>query len=208
MVARVRRWESHRVEIMLVQCDRCGREAPSYEAVSYGSMDDGYEQLCGRCFNAEIATVAGLDDFEHVEFKPVRLTDSEGKPHEFHLRTHLFGTGVALDAFEVREDGPAGYQFQIIGEPEEDLLALLGRLIEKIRRALAMKHLVKTEHGLQIGDAGIIRGLIESDVTQDLRTPLLVIDGREISWEKFGQMLMTFEGFQFKMEIRDRSEEC
>jgi hypothetical protein len=30
---------------------------------------------------------------------------------------------------------------------------------------------------------------------------------RAILWEEFGRMLMTFEGFQFKLEIRDRSEE-
>ena len=27
------------------------------------------------------------------------------------------------------------------------------------------------------------------------------------SWEELGRMLMTFEGWQFRMEIRDRSEE-
>ena len=37
--------------------------------------------------------------------------------------------------------------------------------------------------------------------------PLVVIDGQEVSWEQFGQMLMTFEGWQFRMEITDRSEE-
>jgi hypothetical protein len=37
--------------------------------------------------------------------------------------------------------------------------------------------------------------------------PLVVIDGREISWEQFGRMLMTFEGWQFKLQILDRSEE-
>jgi hypothetical protein len=36
--------------------------------------------------------------------------------------------------------------------------------------------------------------------------PLLVIDGKEISWEEFGRMVMTFEGWQFRFEIRDRSE--
>ena len=39
------------------------------------------------------------------------------------------------------------------------------------------------------------------------RVPLLMIDGREISWEQFGRMLMSLEGWQFKLEIRDRSEE-
>jgi hypothetical protein len=45
------------------------------------------------------------------------------------------------------------------------------------------------------------------DDEQDGRVPLLVIDGREISWEQFGRMFMSFEGWQFKLEIRDRSEE-
>lgn len=35
----------------------------------------------------------------------------------------------------------------------------------------------------------------------------VVIDGRDISWEEFGRMLMTFEGWQFRMEIADRSDE-
>jgi hypothetical protein len=46
----------------------------------------------------------------------------------------LFGPGVALDAFEVHDGNPAGDQFQIIRGPEEDPMALLARLVEKIRR--------------------------------------------------------------------------
>jgi hypothetical protein len=42
---------------------------------------------------------------------------------------------------------------------------------------------------------------------RDGRVPLLVIDGCEISWEQFGRMLMSYEGWQFKLDIRDRSEE-
>jgi hypothetical protein len=121
-----------------IKCEGCGRRAPSFEVVDYGSMDTGYKQLCRRCFNMKAATAAGLDDFEHVDFEPVRLTYSGGMPHEFHFRTFMFETGVALDAFELRHGNPAGYQFQVIAEPEEDQLALLGRLIEKVRRALAV----------------------------------------------------------------------
>nr|WP_281355946.1 hypothetical protein [Azoarcus taiwanensis] len=39
-------------------------------------------------------------------------------------------------------------------------------------------------------------------------TPLLVIDGREISWDEFGRMLMAFEGWQFKLDMVDRSDEA
>ena len=43
--------------------------------------------------------------------------------------------------------------------------------------------------------------------TRNERVPLLVIDGREVSSEDFGEMLMTFEGWQFLMEVGDRSDE-
>ncbi len=190
-----------------IKCEGCGRQRPSFEIVQYGSMERRYKRLCRRCFNTEAATAAGLDGFEHVEFEPIRLTDSEGKPHEFHFRTFLFGSGVALDAFELRKGDPAGYQFQVIAEPEEDLLALLGRLIEKMRRALAIKHIDDSEHGLQIAGAKVVRGLIDWDEERGGSTPLFVIDGQEISWEEFGRMIAGFEGFQFKLEIHDKSEE-
>jgi hypothetical protein len=63
-------------------------------------------------------------------------------------------------------------------------------------------------HGWTRGIADfLVRGRIAWDDEHDGRLPLLVIDGREVSWEAFGRMLMTFEGWQFKLEIRDRSEE-
>jgi hypothetical protein len=51
---------------------------------------------------------------------------------------------------------------------------------------------------------------ISSDLESDDyngNPPLIVIDGREIRWDEFERMLMTYEGFHFKLEIFDRSEE-
>ena len=188
-------------------CDGCGQLTASYDIVNYGSLERGYRQLCSQCFNAEVARLGGLKEFEHVRFEPVGLTDAKGETHEFHFRTRLFGTGVALDAFELRDGQPAGYQFQVIGDPADDLLALLGRLIEKMRRGLSIKHLKNDALGLQIAEHQIVRARIEWDDASDGQAPLLVIDGREITWEEFGHMLMSFEGWQFKLEIRDLSEE-
>jgi hypothetical protein len=33
----------------------------------------------------------------------VALTDAAGLVHQFHFRTRLFGGGVAMDAFELRD---------------------------------------------------------------------------------------------------------
>ena len=95
----------------------------------------------------------------------------------------------------------------MIGDPEGDSFALLGRLVTKIRRTLSVKHITDDDrHGLQIADQ-TVQGRIEGDYSGAERVPVMVVDGREISWEDFGQMLMTFEGWQFKLEIRDISEE-
>jgi len=188
-------------------CEQCGEITPGHNSVGYGSMGRGYRQLCSRCFNAEVAKLNSLEDFDNFRLEPVGITDSAGETHQFHFRTRLFGSGVALDAFELREGNPAGYQFQIVGDPEDDSFALLGRLIQKIRRTLSIKHLEDGKNGLQIADQ-TVRGRIDWDDSQDGRVPLIVVDGREISWEKLGRMLMTFERWQIKLEIPDPSDEA
>lgn len=191
-----------------VTCEGCGQRTPGYDVIHYGSMERGYKQLCTRCFNAEVAALCALDSFEHTQFEPVMLGDVDGVVHTFHFRTRLFATGVAIEAFELRDAVPGGYQFSVIGDPQGEPLSLLGRLIEKMRRSLAIKHLEDTDFGVQIANAqDIVRGRIECDDTCDIRTPLLIIDGREITWDEFGRMLMSYEGFQFKLAIHDRSED-
>jgi hypothetical protein len=121
--------------------------------------------------------------------------------------TRLLGGILSLQAFELQDGTPAGYQFQIIGDPQDDIFALLGRMVEKIRRALAVKYLTNDpKFGLQIADQ-MVCGNIESDPSFDERTPLLTIDGKEVTWEEFGQILMTFEGSQFKLVLFDPSDE-
>lgn len=36
---------------------------------------------------------------------------------------------------------------------------------------------------------------------------MLAFDGKPITWEQFGEMMMTYEGFSFRLEVYDRSEE-
>jgi hypothetical protein len=152
-------------------------------------------------------------DFEHADFEPIRLADVDGVEHEFHFATQLIGDRVAIDAREVKDGEPInGYEFQVIGfEPEGEIFELLGKLLEKMRRALSRKHLEEREFGLGIADHYTVRARIDCDLDAEDgfgdRRPLVVIDGKPVSWDHFGHMLMTFEGFQFKMEIYDPSEE-
>ncbi len=193
--------------VQQIRCAACGQMTPSYDIVNYGSLEHGYREVCNQCLNREMAEAVGLEGFENAKFEAVSLTDCTGAVHEFHFRTSLSGPGVAIDAFELHDGNPSGYQFQIIGDPEEDLLVLFGRLIQKIRRGLTTKHLRRGEFGLQISDDRVVKAMIQWDKDQDGRVPLVIIDGQEITWEELGRMLMTFEGWQFKLTVGDKSVE-
>ncbi len=93
--------------------------------------------------------------------------------------------------------------------PDREPLVLFKELYERMRRALSQKHLDNDDYGPHISNEGIARGRIDTDLDDPYgdRKPLMVIDGKEISWQEFGRMLLEFEGWNFKIEIFDRSEE-
>lgn len=192
----------------IVHCDGCGDSVPSYDITHYGPKDGSYRDLCNRCFSAEVAKACGLDNIDYARLEPIGITDCEGVSHQFHFATRLLGRIVTLDAFELKDGQQTGYKFQIIGDPEEDQFALLGRMIEKIRKALSIKYIKDNGdgHGVQIVDM-MVCGRFEVDLSQDAYMPSVVVDGQEISWTEFGRMIRSFEGWQFKLEFLDRSDE-
>ncbi|OTP73785.1 hypothetical protein PAMC26510_18015 [Caballeronia sordidicola] len=94
----------------------------------------------------------------------------------------------------------------MLGDPLSDQFVLLGKLIEKMRRLLAVAHVRHGGLGLQIVNE-TIRGRIEWDGVEHSHMPCAVVDGRRVEWDELGRMLMTFEGWQFKLEVRDPSDE-
>jgi hypothetical protein len=156
-----------------------------------------------------MAQRADIQFFEHPEFTPVRLPDADGVSHEFHFRSLLFGDQLSLEAFEMacNDEDPAGYRFQLLGEPQTEPFALLADLLQKIKRALAVKHLNGHARHLQLAGTAV-RGRIEWDGNEDGRFPCVVIDGKRVDWADFGSMMMAFEGWQFRMELVDPSDEA
>jgi len=189
-----------------VRCCACRKVTPEYDITHSAPEGEAFILFCNRCLNARMAEKLGVDGFEHIDFEPISLADVTGRVHKFHFATHLFEEGVSLEAFEVDRGQRAGYEFGLIGEQMVDPMALLGRLIEKMRRGLAMTHLRSGPMGLEIAEHKV-RGRIGCEPGTEGSEPYVVIDGREISWEYFGRMLTTFEGWQFKLDIYDSSEE-
>ena len=189
-------------------CDSCGCEVARHEsAVNLGSIEDGYRFLCMPCYNAEMAAYAGVD-FDHPHLQPVVLKDADGVDREFHFTTRLLGDRIAIDAHEVQGGEKNGYKFQQIDlDPEREPLEILALLLQKMRRALAQKHLEQDEHGIHISKPDVVRGYLDWDDESDGKLPLVVIDGKAFSWAQLGRIVMSYEGWQFKLEIKDPSEE-
>jgi hypothetical protein len=189
-------------------CKECGKKVYEYNIINLSSKNK-IKPLCTRCFNKIISERAGLD-FDHPSFEVITLKDADGTSHEFAFRTILVGgaQAVSIEAIETGHEYPEGYQFQIFGNPEEDPLELFSKLYKRMCKALKRKHLKYEGRETHIGDDMIVRGRIGWDDETNGEIPILIIDGKPITWEKLGRMLMSFEGFQFKLKLYDRSEEC
>jgi hypothetical protein len=192
-------------------CEQCNCEVKPFEGVHL-TVADGSVFLCSKCYNQRAAEYAGVD-FTHVSFEPESFKDTDGQEHVFHFTTHLFGDRISMEAVEKMEDDDVeGYRFCLIGDVEggvPNVFNLFGQLIARIKRGLSRKHLEHGNYGRdQITDEGVVRGHITSDIKTSSRLPILVIDGHEVSWHDFGDMVMTYEGFNFRLELIDRADEA
>ena len=193
------------------RCEECDSYVPSYDIVILSSEKEGLSRhLCTRCFN-EIVTRDNGVDFQHPDFQPLKLNDVDGHAHEFHFQTRHGGSHIAVEAFEISEDGtPGGFEFQVLGDPDKDPLEIFQELFQRMRRFLSRKSIEIGELGPRVIDSdegAVLRGQIAWDDEEQCRIPLLTIDGKNYSWDEVGQMLASYEGWQVKMEIYDKSEE-
>ena len=183
-------------------CERCGNLLPHWDKIRCRSADGSYYLICSPCWNAEIAESFGRTAFENVRLDSVRMIDCDGESHKFQIRVSLLDDKVLIDAFELREGYPAGYQFQLIGDSDDHVLILLGRLVEKIRRALSVRHIDFRKRCI-VGST--VRGLIEWD--EDGHLPRVIVDGQELSWDDFGRIVLPLNGWLFRLDFADPSDE-
>ena len=188
------------------RCDSCHTIIPTYDGV-HVSYKRGGQFLCSKCYNETVSEHLGLN-FKHISFDPITLRDKDDENHTFHFRTHVFGYNVSIEALEIKEGEPKGYEFAAHGSAEENLFHLFTKLFERMRRAMNRKHIENSDFTrYSITSEDIVRGHITWDDETEGEVPCLVVDGKELSWHEFGKMLMTYEGFHFKLEIFDRSED-
>ena len=187
------------------RCDECGKEIKHRSVHLTDSDGNSGRLLCLKCYNREMAAIADIH-FEHPTFPTVLLTDVDGDEHRFDFAVQLFGYQVSIEAYELEVEH--GYRFEIGGNPEK-VQKLFNKLLGKMRRALSRKHIEVDEYGGMPGvlDEMEARGWIEWDDDSDGQLPLLVIDGKPVTWHQFGRILSSYEDWQFKLEIKERIDE-
>jgi hypothetical protein len=135
------------------------------------------------------------------------FTDIDGKKRVFEIRRVLAATGVEYEAMEIQHGEPKGMRFAVLGNEDEEQ-DLQRELIGRIERSLSAKHLRYDEMSLSwITCDDIVRGQIGWDPESEDQMPLVVVDGRELSWEEFGRVMKSYEGFQFVLKFVDPTDD-
>ena len=186
-------------------CQHCNKKMLSMQGVRT-EIEGNQVLLCGPCWNKFVSEFMGAN-FETIELKPITLRDCRGKAHVFHILTHIVPSGLAIKAREMIDQGQMGYEFSVVGPHGCNQSDLILDLYEKIKRGLSKKYLKKNRVPIEIQDDRVV-GRIEWDEDYGGEIPKLVIDGRVVTWAQLGKMLMSFEGWQFKLEMIDPAGEA
>lgn len=111
--------------------------------------------------------------------------------------------GYSLSATEEGNEREDGYYFREF-DPNNPYLAL-GRLRVKIRRALATRHLEERASGHFLPLHDTLRGRISCSSDED--QVAFVIDGRLLTLSQFAKIAQMYEGWQFRIDFVDASED-
>ena len=184
-------------------CSDCGKKVPRWEAVSYGGPE-GSRRLCLRCYNQEASAHMGVD-VELIELEPFIAEGPRGQQRTFQFLQRVHATGVSIEAFEVQGGERQGYEFQVMGAHTDSPYLLLATLRRRIRAALAYRNLDYSEGRIALPISRPVHGRIDVDL--ETGEPVLWVDGQSLAWDQVARMLLSTEGWQLRLEVREPSDE-
>lgn len=191
------------------KCQWCSKNLDGYGSVSI-SLGEKEQSIviCNKCYNEYMSDMLDIADFDGFE-REVIFKDCDNLEHTFQIIKRVNPMGILWEAVEFLDGDKIGYSFQINQDFEDNPKGTLKELYRRIDKGLSKKFIKKQilcgrEHfGLKDDRA---EGRIDWDERYEGHIPKLVIDGEEYSFEEIGKMLMSYEGWNFKLEIIDPSE--
>lgn len=138
-------------------------------------------------------------------------TDKWRKKYHFRISSFPVPSGLLSEALEiVDENGKREpYTFTILSDFDEDEEYAELMLKAKIKKGINRRHLKNINGKLVIANDQILRGRIEwnEDYSKTQFDNCFVIDGKRITMEVFGDLLKSFEGWNFKFQIIDSADD-
>lgn len=168
----------------------------------------GGVSLCDGCLNASLSARTG---WPALPAPPAVETLRGADGREVRIGYRLTWTPSGLMCAEAEEeDLPPGdgFRFVVYGDRDADPQDVLGRLRRIVQREVARAYLVPSEVGEEtwaIAGSEVV-GRVDWSGDDAVREPSVVVDGRRLTWEAFGRLVASFEGWGFSMRFDDSSE--
>jgi hypothetical protein len=168
----------------------------------------GDVSLCDGCLNASLSARTG---WPSLPAPPAVETLRAGDGREVRIRYRLTWTPSGLISAEAEEaELPPGdgFRFVVYGGQEEDPQEVLARLRRIVQREVAHAYLEASEAGAErwaiAGDEVV--GRVDWSGDEAVDEPSVVVDGRRLTWETFGRLVASFEGWGFRMRFDGSSD--
>ncbi len=122
--------------------------------------------------------------------------DFAGRIRTFTVDCIELPTGYTVRAVENGTDH-MGYLFESFSETSP--YSALGNIRDKMRKALATRHITKSKYGYDMMHDEL-KGRITCDAQGE---PVLIVDGIHLTFDDFGQFFSSHEGFEFSLKINE-----
>lgn len=170
----------------------------------------GEANLCDACYNDRAAALTGWPRLPRPP-SPIVVTGPDGRDHELVFRVLRAPAGVEVKLEETGVGVREGYDFAVLGDHDAEVAPLLRQVRALAEREVGRQYLEPAEHqaGWTVTDGDEVVGrFLWSDEGEGGLPYDVVIDGRTLSWAKFGQALAAYEGWNFRLLIEDRVVEA
>lgn len=178
-------------------CEDCGAVETR---ISLGGVD-----LCDACYDGRVSELTGRSPVGPAP-APLVLVGPDGRAHELRFRVLRGPAGIEARLEEAGVGLGDGYEFAVLGDHDAEVAPLVAQLETIARREVGRLYLEPAEHhpGWSLTEAGEARGRLVWNDGSHRGVPYdVVIDGRKLSWEEFGEALGPYERWNFHLVIED-----
>ena len=187
-------------------CEVCKKKQAN---VNLTLADGTIQEICKDCFDVFSAREMSI---ELAPFKSgiYEYPGLNGKVYRFMIDKLVLPMGVGYEAVEITKDNSPGYKVAVMDGLDCNQEYLFYILEAKVKYTLSKKYLRTGTFpdGMEYTslENDEIVGRFEYNGKND-EIHSVVIDGRVFSWEGFGRILRSYEGFQFKLKMYDITED-